>query len=73
MFKSNQLLALLKVGHEVDTAAKAPSFVNLSMLPALGRPFGQTGGKIPPLREKFLTISTILRMFNLNKLPFQKL
>ncbi len=25
MFKSNQLLALLKVGHEVDTAAKAPA------------------------------------------------
>jgi hypothetical protein len=35
----NQLLAPLEVGQEVDTAAKAHSFGNLLVLPALGRNF----------------------------------
>jgi hypothetical protein len=34
-----QLLAPLEFGHEVDTAAKAHSFVNLSVQPTLGRSF----------------------------------
>jgi hypothetical protein len=35
----NYFLAPLEVGHEVDTVAKALSFVNLSLLPTLSRTF----------------------------------
>jgi hypothetical protein len=39
-----QLFAPLEVGHEVDTAAKAHSFVNLAVLPA-GK-IGSAGGSV---------------------------
>ncbi len=37
----NQLLAPFEVGHEVDTMAKAHSFVTLSVTPTFGRTFRQ--------------------------------
>jgi hypothetical protein len=48
----NQLLAPLEVGHEEDTAAKAHSFVNLSVLPNLGKTFCQVRQKNSAAEEK---------------------
>ncbi len=44
-----QLLASLEVGHGVDTAAKAHSFVNLAVLPA--DKLGSAGGSVASLQK----------------------
>ncbi len=49
---SNQLLAPLEEGHEVDTATKANSFVNLSVLPTLGRTYRPVMRKNSAAEEK---------------------
>jgi hypothetical protein len=48
---SSQLFAQLE-GHEVDNAAKANSFVNLSVLPTLGRTYRPVRRKNSAAEEK---------------------
>ncbi len=58
---SNKLFAQLK-GHEVDTAAKANSFVNLSVLPTLGRTYRSVMRKNSAAEEKSRKASDIFLM-----------
>jgi hypothetical protein len=57
-----QLFAQLEEGHEVDTAIKANSFVNLSVLPTLGRTYRSVMRKNSAVEEKSKMASDIFLM-----------